>query len=260
MQSELVKKCENSNLIEASLTLLGEPKRYQKDSHLGFREHIKKYLREENNLSSLKSERINSARLTREDENGMVLPYLDRQFTIKDKNKTYRTGHQIAGFHTTHESDNNRYTTYDSEIAPYIESFIEKINEFNNRFNVIEMVFCYVNSFLLPRTDFMLDKYFDLAIRTGIGSKNGVQETFFSFVYPLDGNTVKISLRGYSHDKEQIRIVVETTGIKKIEPTSISNYEKIMKESEILKDITKTQFFKLTSKETKDKILGAEYE
>ena len=33
-----------------------------------------------------------------------------------------------------------------------------------------------------------------------------------------------------------------------------------MKESEILKDITKTQFFKLTSKETKDKILGAEYE
>lgn len=259
-----VKRCTNSTLKEAWVTLEGGPsleENYRLEDKVSALVHnIRTKVLDPKNTEYKDTQR-NLIQLVEVPEKG-VLPYWHTEFRWFDgkSEKIIRAGNNFLGFHTLHSDENQKYHSYVSDLKPLIEEAAEKIDE-GNDFEVQRVIFRYINIFHFDYANFNLGDYFDVISSIKLNDK----------LIPLTGLLAKFNFKSSQEDAvlnlefrihpavTKMILSAETTGLKALSENRSVTDSSLLDEIEDLKNQTKDAFFGCTKSKTND-ILGVEYE
>lgn len=259
-----VKKCANSSLKEAWVSLKGSPSPERdkqlrdKASALVHNIRIKVLEPKNTEYQDIQRSLIPFTDVPREG----VLPYWDTEFRWSDgkAKKVLRAGNNFLGFHTLHDDENQKYDSYISDLRPLIEETTSKIDE-SNSFEVQQLVFSYINIFYFDYEVFNLSDYFDIACAIKLDNEliplNGLLAGF-NFENPQGDVILNLEFKIQPTDVKMV-LVVETSGSKKLSNNRAVGDPLLLNEIEILKNQAKDAFFSCAKDKTKQ-ILEVEYE
>ena len=138
-KNKKVIKCNNSNLAEACVFMLGAPSPYDGQEVDAFIVSVRDSLKQNSGFKQIKG------KVQFFDGLQITPPFSQDQFIWGKGNKRAKLGHQFISIHTVHNK-NDKYQTYDESLEPEINSVLKSIDS-NRAFSLTQLIFQYVNRF-----------------------------------------------------------------------------------------------------------------
>ncbi len=182
------------------------------------------------------------------------------------KIKIIRTGHQFFAFHSLFDR-NNPYVSYASSFERYLKEIIDNINS-SNIFETLQIIVRYINTIVMPKQpngSFDMEKYMNINFAYRMNNPTIMTSQFNCEFRSNKNNIIGIN----THFQEEIRensstnsilSIVRTTGVASLENLVMLNDLIIFEKIKSIKDKLKDTFFEIMTDETKNKIMGVQYE
>ena len=255
-----VKKCTNSNLVEACVFMLGSPSAYEEQEISAFIVSIKDKLKNNEGFKQIKG----NVKINPETSKPIIPPFSQDQFMWDNNTKIARLGHQFISIHTIHKTS-NKYQTYNESLKPVVGDILDSIND-ERSFNLSQLIFQYVNRFQFnEKKSLNLSEHFHFSAginqEAGIGLSNlqlKFKDNTSSILRTNNSNTSFEVNVSYGLDKGKLVLIVNTIGRKNLSNIQVKD-KKIFIEIDKLRELTKECFFKLMQEKTKRE-MGVQYE
>ncbi len=258
---ERVEYCENSNITEAWSVMIGAPGEVR-DSDVGALENIAS-----KNLGDFQPQ-PSFIVVEKKKDDKIVPPFWHKQLSYDNGKYAVRLGHRYLSVHFIKQGA-DYYKKYDCSLEPQVDAWLEAYAEMVNGKKEPQFVekvgFGYVNIFKFPILEFDLSKYFKISFGTSAESaENGLSGLNIEFkINDSEKNssvTVNISVMSEHPESDKIVIVTKVEAYKIVNDScSFEDKDKILGFVSGAKEVAKSVFFDLATKETHD-LMGAKYD